>query len=132
MKKTIFSLILLLFLVGCLPKYEPIDVLIAGKELITLDFNCTENSPAVHFCGERYNGCVDALELIYCKSYETERNYSMVCSEEHYEKIKTFCIRKTNECLGWWSKEIGRRFNRFEDPNECVLAYKKDYNKYLT
>ena len=131
----------LLVLVGCNTletKYEKISVYINENKTIDLDFNCTKNSPAIHYCRNIYVGCANALDYIYCKEAIENRseairlnNFSMVCDDEYYSNLETFCIRKTNECLVMWSKEIGGRFNRFQDPNECVLANKSDFDNYF-
>ena len=132
----------LLVLVGCNTpeaKYEKISVYINENKTIDLDFKCTKNSPAIHYCKNIYVGCANALDYIYCKEVIENRseairlnNFDIICDDEYYSILGTFCIRKTNECLGWWSKEIGERFNRFENPNECVLGNKSDYGKYFT
>lgn len=137
--KIIIGLICILFLiVGCETKYEPINAYVNENRSITLAFNCTENSPATHYCGQVYSMCVQTLDHIYCKQAIENRseairlnNFDRVCDDEYYFNIENFCIRRANLCLGWWSKEIGRRFNRFEDPNECVLANKSDYDRYF-
>ncbi len=140
MKKIIIMpmIVVLLVLVGCQTKYENLEVYINENKIINLDFNCTKNSPAIHYCGNMYRGCTQTLFNIYCKEAIENRseairlnNFSIVCDDEYYSQLETFCIRKTNECLGWWSKEIGERFNRFEDPRECVLANKSDYDNYF-
>lgn len=137
MKQMFFSLILLIFLIGCQTKYENVKIYETGNKVISLDFNCTKNSPAIEFCKNMYVGCANALDYIYCKEAIENRseairlnNFDIICDDEYYSKLETFCIRKTNECLGWWSKEIGKRFNRFQDPNECILANESDYDNY--
>lgn len=101
MKKIIFSLIFLLVLAGCIPKYERVNIYHDNYSINT-SFECVVNGEAVEKCSYEFTGCSDALEYILCVE-ERKPLYRIICSDEYYKNINDICVRGVNSCLAHFS-----------------------------